>query len=90
MTVIWQINTEHQSSDAETLNFCAQKIIEEFNFTHYCTPRIIQLAANGSGAVIGEILIAAGIPVEVLGPAHWRQTVDPTIDGPTEAGETCL
>ena len=90
MSVFWQINLQHQDADPFNVDKCAFGIIKDYLASKDCRPRKILLAANGIGAVVGEILLAEGLPVEILGPAHWRQTVDPTDDGPTEAHEICL
>lgn len=90
MSVFWQINLQHQLTDPLTIDRCAFNIIKDYIACQDCRPRKIYLANNGIGSVVGEILLAEGLPVEMLGPAHWRQAVDPTTDGPTEAHELCL
>jgi hypothetical protein len=90
MSVFWQINLQHQDADALNIDRCAFNIIRDYLACHDCRPRKILLAANGIGAVVGEILASEGIPVEVVSPAHWRQVIDPIFDGPTEAHEICL
>lgn len=90
MTVIWQINLEHQDSDYEAIDRCAASILQDFNICEGCRPRLIQLAVNGPGQLVGEILIAKGLPVALLSPAHWRQEVIPELCGPAVEGETCL
>jgi hypothetical protein len=90
LTVLWQINLEHQDTSEENIRNLVARIFEEFKKTHYCRPRRILLAANGPGAVVGEALIARGLPVRIVSPSEWRQLVDPLIDGPSQHGETCL
>jgi len=90
MSVFWQINLEHQPADTQTITRCAFNIIRDYLTCNGCRPRTIYLANNGIGASVGEILEFEGLPVKMLGPAHWRQAVDPTADGPTQEPETCL
>lgn len=86
MTVLWQINLEHHvPGTMDVVEKCANKIIHDFYHVEHCRPRLIQLAANGIGACVGEILIEKGLPVDILGPAQWRQTMDPLLDGPRES-----
>jgi hypothetical protein len=88
MTVLWQINLEHHvPGTPDVIEKCVGKIMYDFFAIKHCRPRLIQLAANGIGACVGELLIAKGLPVEILGPAHWRQTMDPLNDGPRESEE---
>ena len=90
MTVIWMINLQHQDPSPENIDRMVGLIEADFNSTHACRPRLIQLAANGPGAVAADELFKRGLPVELIGPADWRQMMDPLNDGPTEDGECCL
>jgi len=90
MSVIWQINLEHQPDDPLSVERCAFSIISEYMKTSDCRPKVIHLAANGIGAAVGEILELEKLPVKIISPAHWRQMVPPELDGPTEIGQLCL
>lgn len=90
MSVFWLINTEYQKCDQKTIDANIEKIFNEFHAAEACRPRAILMADNGAGAAIRRALVDRGLPVEKITVAQWRQTVEPTDDGPPAPEETCL